>query len=79
MSFHWSGAELCLSSHSGVFRITCSYPDKHSSIFLPDQQFILYPKPCITLQGVKGRETDLRISRSLYSVSLKKPPLQLML
>lgn len=70
MSFHWSGAELCLSSHSGVFRITWSYPDKHSSILIPDQQSFLYPKPCMALQGVRGREKSLSISRSLYSVSL---------
>lgn len=69
MSFHWSGAELCLSCHSGVFRTTCSYPDKHRSILIPDQQFFLYPKLCMALQGVRGREKDLSISRSLYSVS----------
>lgn len=45
-----------LSSHSGVLRITCSYPDKHSSILIPDQQFFLYPKPCMDLQGVRGKE-----------------------
>lgn len=78
MSFHWSGTELCLSSHSGVFRITCSYPDEHSSILILDQQCFLFPKPCMAPQDVRGREKDLSTSRSLYSVSLEKPPLQLM-
>lgn len=79
MRFHWSGAELCPFSHSGVFRITCSYPDKHSSILIPDQQFFLFPKPCVAQQGVRERENDLSISRSLYlyPFSLEKP-LQLM-